>query len=84
MVIYYSKQAQKYLRKMPKGRAEAIMFAISEIAKNKDSYTGDLIKMTNSSYFRLRVGGYRAIIDINDRELRLLVLKIGARGDVYK
>ncbi|MEA3543634.1 MAG: type II toxin-antitoxin system RelE/ParE family toxin [Thermodesulfobacteriota bacterium] len=84
MDIYYSRQAQKYLRKMPTGRAETIMLAIGAIAKNRDSYPGDLIRMTNSPYFRLRVGGYRAIIDLNDGELRLLVLKIGVRGDVYK
>jgi len=30
------------------------------------------------------VGGYRAICAVDSGELTILVLKVGARGDVYK
>jgi mRNA interferase RelE/StbE len=84
MRIRFSKQALKYLRKMPKNRAEDLQSALEQIADGSQAYGGDLIRLSNSRYFRLRVGGYRAILDILDDELILLVLKIGARGDVYK
>jgi mRNA interferase RelE/StbE len=84
MAVTYSKQALKYLRKMPKARAMDIMSAVRQIDEDRSLFRGDLIKMTNSPYYRLRIGGYRVILDINDGKLVVLVLKIGARGDVYK
>lgn len=84
MAIMYSRQALKYLRKMPRARAEDIMSAVREIDENRSAFQGNLIRMTNSPYHRLRIGDYRAILDIDDGKLVVLVLKIGTRGDVYK
>lgn len=84
MAITYSKQALKYLRKMPKARAADIMSAVRQIDEARSLFQGDLIKMTNSPYYRLRIGDYRVILEIDDGRLVVLVLKIGARGDVYK
>jgi len=82
MAITYSKQALKYLRKMPRTRASDIMTAVRQIYEDRSAFQGDLIKMTNSPYYRLRIGDYRVILDIDDGSLVVLVLKIGARGDV--
>lgn len=84
MRIQYSKQAMKYLGRMPKGQAGTLYRELERVAKDLDGYAGDLKKMAGSSYYRLRVGGYRAILDICRGELVLLVLKVGSRGDVYK
>ena len=35
------------------------------------------------SYWRYRVGDYRIICDIQDRLVRVLVVRIGHRRDVY-
>jgi len=40
--------------------------------------------MTNSPYFRLRIGDYRVILEIDDGKLIVLVMQVGTRGDVYK
>lgn len=84
MSITYSKQALKYLRKMPKARAADIMEAVRQIDEERSLFQGDLIKMTNSPYYRLRIGDYRVILEMDDGKLIVLVLKIGTRGDVYK
>ncbi len=84
MAVTYSKQALKYLRKMPRAKAEAVMSAVREIDEDRAAFRGNLIKMANSPYHRLRIGDYRAILDIDDGKLVVLVLKIGTRGDVYK
>lgn len=34
--------------------------------------------------YRLRIGNYRAIYDIDDKGFVVIVLFIGPRGDVYK
>jgi mRNA interferase RelE/StbE len=84
MSITYSKQALKYLRKMPRARAADIMAAVRQIDEERSLFQGDLIKMTNSPYYRLRIGDYRVILEMDDGKLIVLVLKIGTRGDVYK
>jgi mRNA interferase RelE/StbE len=34
--------------------------------------------------FRLRAGDHRVIYEINEQAMTLIVIRIGARGDVYK
>ena len=41
-------------------------------------------KLVNSPYYRLRVGDYRVIMDVQRGALRILVLKVGHRGSVYE
>ena len=44
----------------------------------------NIVAMQYVDAFRVRIGDYRVIYEINDDELVLIVIKIGARGDVYK
>ena len=44
----------------------------------------NIVPMQDVDAFRVRIGDYRVIYEINDDELVLIVIKIGARGDVYK
>ena len=44
----------------------------------------NIVVMQDVNAFRVRIGDYRVIYEINDDELVLIVIKIGARGDVYK
>lgn len=38
----------------------------------------------NADYFRIRVGDYRILYEVRDREVVVLVIKIGHRRDVYR
>ena len=40
-------------------------------------------KLVGSPYFRLRVGDYRLILDIQQDKLIILVLEIGHRKNIY-
>ncbi|TXT21310.1 MAG: plasmid stabilization system [Gallionellaceae bacterium] len=82
--VRYSKQSVKALRKMPVGIAKKIQSIMLEIAKNPAGYQGDWKRLEGSEFWRLRVGGWRAICAVQDDELIVLVLKIAPRGDVYK
>jgi len=82
--VRYSKQSAKTLRKMPGGTARKIQSALLEIAKTPAGYQGDWKRMEGTEFWRLRVGGWRAICDVRNNELIVLVLKIAPRGDVYK
>ena len=82
--IKYSKQAIKTRVKMPKDIAERIDAELESIAAAPAAYKGDWKPLQGSPFWRLRVGGWRAICEMINNELIIYVLKIGSRGDVYK
>lgn len=82
--VCYSKQSIKALCKMPGGIAKKIQSAMLEIAKSPVAYHGDWKRLEGTEFWRLRVGGWRAICDVQNGEWVILVLKIAPRGDVYK
>jgi mRNA interferase RelE/StbE len=83
MEIRYTKQAIKYLMKMQPKQAQTIRGKIQQIA-NGETEGLNIKYFSSESVYRLRVGGYRAIYEIIENELVLVVIKVGARGDVYK
>ncbi|MEW6647610.1 MAG: type II toxin-antitoxin system RelE/ParE family toxin [Pseudomonadota bacterium] len=82
--LIYKKAAVKELAKMPAPVRRKMQEELATIAANPHGYSGDWKPLTGSPYWRLRVGGYRAICHIQDEALVLLVLKAGPRGDIYK
>ena len=82
--IKYRKAASKGLRKLPLRTGKKIVDTLKDVAVDPHNYRGDWKPLKGSPYWRLRVGMYRAICDLHEQELVLLVLNVGARGDVYK
>jgi mRNA interferase RelE/StbE len=82
--LTYKKAALKALRKMPQAQAQKLREQLNAMAQDPYTYNGDWKPLKGEPYWRLRQGSYRAICSIHDGELIVLVLKIGARGDVYK
>ena len=82
--LRYKKPAIKVLRKMPKNASQRIRRELQNLARDPATYRGDWKPLAGSTFWRLRVGDWRVICEIQQRELVLLVLKIGSRGDVYK
>jgi len=82
--VRYSKQAIKVLRKMPGGIARRIQAAMLSIADNPAEYQGDWKRLEGSDFWRLRAGSWRALCDVQNGELLILVVIIAPRGDVYK
>ncbi len=69
---------------MPRKTAARIQAEMLSIAGNPAAYTGDWKRLEGTGFWRLRVGGWRAVCDVQNGELLILVLKIAPRGDVYK
>ncbi len=50
----------------------------------KDPFSSDSIKLKgHETFYRIRSGDYRIIYEILDKELIILVIKIGHRRDIY-
>ncbi|MCD4749972.1 MAG: type II toxin-antitoxin system RelE/ParE family toxin [Thermoanaerobaculales bacterium] len=82
--LHFKKQVLKTLAKMPRKMRQRLMDALRSIAQDSAAYRGDWKPLSDSRYWRLRVGNRRAICEIKDDQLILLVLKVGTRGDDYK
>ena len=78
----YSRDALKVLKRMPRSDAQRIQRKITSYAKEPSTQRNNVKSLVGSKYSRLRVGDWRVIMD--DQGTVLLILKIGARGDVYR
>ena len=70
--------------KMPANVRRQMIEALSAIAENPGRKDLDTRPLTNRPGHRLRIGRWRAIYQVSEDRLVVLVLDIGARGDIYK
>lgn len=82
--VQYTKTAIKSLRKIPADYRQRIVDEIAAIATDPAMYRGDWKTLVGTPYWRLRIGSYRVICDVQNETLVLLVVKVGSRGDIYK
>lgn len=75
--------AQKELEKIQKALREKIIVAINGLAEEPRP-TGCKKLVNFDNHFRIRVGEYRIIYKIFDKELIVDVIKVGHRKDVYR
>ena len=82
MQIRYSDQALKFLTKLRKQDAKRIVSKIEQYAEDPMALQNQVKKLTNSIYFRLRVGNYRVIFSETGEVMK--IEKIGNRGDIIE
>jgi len=82
--IVFTKRADKALKKMPRNWAKRVRQKLEQIAKEPYAQNNNVTKLQERPGYRLRVGDWRIIYEIEDDEVRILVLKIASRGNVYR
>ncbi|MDI6903720.1 MAG: type II toxin-antitoxin system RelE/ParE family toxin [Methanocellales archaeon] len=78
--IIFSDKALKQLKKMERNVQERIIATLERIRIRPEAY---VTKLIGDPGYRLRVGDYRVIMDIDNKELQILVLKVGHRKNIY-
>ncbi|MDO9516641.1 MAG: type II toxin-antitoxin system RelE/ParE family toxin [Methanosarcinaceae archaeon] len=79
--IIFSGAALKQLKKLEKSIQERIISTLERIRIRPQSY---VTKLVGDSVYRLRVGDYRVILDIDEGILVVLVIKVGHGMKIYK
>jgi len=78
--ILFHKNAQKQLEKLPRDIQIRIISVLDRIKISPHSH---IKKLVNTPYFRLRVGDYRVILDIQAEKLIIFVVEMGHRKNIY-
>jgi len=79
--IIFTDTSRKQFRKLEKEVQERIVKALERIRIRPEAHVRKLI---GDPGYRLRVGEYRVIVEIEKDKLIILVIKIGHRKNIYK
>ncbi len=79
--VIFSDKARKQIKKLERDVQERIISALVRIRIRPGAY---VTKLVGDPGYKLRVGDYRIIMDIDNKELQVLVLKVGHRKNIYE
>lgn len=78
--IIYSDKAFRQLHKLERNIQARIIAVLERIRIRPEAYVS---KLVGEPGYKLRVGDYRVIMDIERNKLMILVLKVGHRKNIY-
>jgi mRNA interferase RelE/StbE len=81
--VVTTKSFDKALARLPLNWQKRIVAKIKEVAVDPYAPNNNLTKLQGRDGYRLRVGDWRVIYELQDERLVMLVLDIGPRGDIY-
>lgn len=79
--VGWSGKSVQQLKKLDKSLAKRIIDRVDE--STNDPYAA-VKRLTNSPYYRLRVGDYRVIVDLRRGSTTFFVVQVDPRKDDYK
>lgn len=82
--VIYRKRALKGLARMPAALRERAREALALLAANPDRHGLDVRSLQGRDGFRLRIGDWRLLYQVDRGRLIILVVEVGPRGEVYK
>ena len=80
--ILIERYAQKQIIKLDKKIIPVIKASIADLADNPRPY--GYKKLKGEDAYRIRVGDYRVIYEIDDGKIIVIVVSVGHRKDIYK
>ena len=81
--LEYSSRARAGLARLDSRPRQIVSQKIEWLAENAEEYRHEPMTGRYSGMFRLRVGSYRAIYDLDRINRRIFVDQVGHRKDVY-
>ncbi len=78
--IIFNPFAEKQLKKLDNNLQRRILDVLNRIRIRPHHF---IKRLVGSPYFRLRVGDYRIILDIQNDKLVIVVVELGHRKNIY-
>ncbi len=82
--IVFTKRADRTLRKMSRSGARLIREKLDQLAQDPYARNPNVTKLQGRSGYQLPIGDWRALYELEDDRLVIMVLKIAPRGGVYR
>jgi len=79
--VVWSEKSVKQLEKIDKKDAQKIYDSVLECVEEPFRV---VIRLTNSPFYRMRVGKYRVILDLQQNKMIIFVVEFDHRGQIYK
>lgn len=83
-IIFKKEAAKKSLNKIPRIVAKLIREKLEAVAANPYADHPNAKKLQSRDGYRLRVGDWRVIYEVQNEQLMILVLRVAPRGEVYR
>ena len=80
--VFIERYAQKQIAKLDKKIIPVVKEAIAELALNPRPH--GYKKLKGEEAYRIRIGDYRIIYEIEDDRIIVTVVSVGHRKDIYK
>ena len=71
----------KQLNKLDRSIVKRIYKAVGRLENNPSRWVSRIV---DSPYYKMQVGDYRVILDIQGKQLRIIVVRVGHRKNIYK
>ena len=79
--VFLSPEVKKRLEKIPNPDRRRILTVLDALSNGP---SGDIKPLKGRSEWRLRIGGWRILLDVDEQGKKIRIASIGSRGDVYK
>lgn len=79
--VIFSENAKKQFQKLEHSVQKRIIAATERIRIRPESY---ISKLVGDPGYKYRVGDYRIILDLDNENLYILVIKVGHRKNIYE
>ena len=80
--VLLQRSAQKALESLAREARECLFSAIATLSVNPRP--PGCKKLMQSDYWRIRVGDYRVVYEIDDSKQLVVILHVGHRRDIYR
>ena len=81
--VVTTRSLNKAMAKLPVNWQKRIVAKIKEVAMSPYAPNNNLTKLQGRDAYRLRVGDWRVIYELQDDLVVMLVLELGPRGGIY-
>ncbi|OGU77357.1 MAG: hypothetical protein A2499_04230 [Stygiobacter sp. RIFOXYC12_FULL_38_8] len=81
-VVLIPKKVEKQIAALPVEVIERVLLLLGGLTNNP--FPQNSKKLKNRNGYRLRIGEYRIIYEINENERSIIVLRVAHRKEVYK